>query len=203
VPLVASVDYDLKRIYLDASTVGTSIDTMDVYREVRARRVSTNGDRNYKPMIVGGGNVQKTATTFTPKFVQLLFGCRIVPYDTSHTLTLVRETFTDDNFSAQEVFDLTPLSPTTSVNILVNVPQVEVIDTGGGGSNADVELLLKYHDNQTRFFLGDGVTEVPQASAVRMTIYDDDDTTPLKTIEFRDSSGTPVTLPNATRYVKL
>jgi hypothetical protein len=116
---------------------------------------------------------------------------------------LVRETFTDDNFSAQEVFDLTPLSPTTSVNILVNVPQVEVIDTGGGGSNADVELLLKYHDNQTRFFLGDGVTEVPQASAVRMTIYDDDDTTPLKTIEFRDSSGTPVTLPNATRYVKL
>ena len=131
-PLVSSVDYDLKRIYLDASTVGASIDTIEIYQEVRALRVSNDGDRNYKPMIVGGGNIQKTATTFTPSYTQLLYGCRIVPYDTSHTLTLIRDTFTDDNFSGVEVFDLAPLSPSTSVNILLNVPQVEVVLAGGG-----------------------------------------------------------------------
>lgn len=138
-PLVASVNYDTKRIFLSADTVGTSIDTMDVYKEVRALRVANEADRNYKPMIVAGGNEQKTATTFTPKFVKLLYGCRIVPFDTSHTLVLTRETFTDDNFAGIEVFDLSSLAPTTSVNILVNVPQVEivVIETGISGLNTE------------------------------------------------------------------
>jgi hypothetical protein len=141
VPVVASVDYDLKRVYLDASTVGGQVDMMDVYKEVRALRVSTDSHRNYRPMVLGGGNIQKTATTFTPLFVQLLYGCRIVPYDTSHTLTLIRDTFTDDNFSGVEVFDLAPLSPTTSVNILLSVPQVEVITVGAGAGTVDANIV--------------------------------------------------------------
>jgi hypothetical protein len=280
-------------------------------------------------MILGGGNIQKTATTFTPKFVQLLFGCRIVPFDTSHTITLVRETFTDDNLSAEQVFDLSPLSPTTSVNILVNVPQVEVIAGNGGDGGATEEeiadavwdeayadhttagtfgklmdiirksnlsidgavtanptttsfdtdladptgthnhqmmlfvsgalegysglitdftngadntitvqdpfpvaplagdefvilpeyvnsisgiqaglatevnqnLMLKYHDNITKFYDIDNMTEVLQVEAYFAATFDDDGVTRLKTIAFQDSAGTPVKLPAASRLV--
>ena len=150
-PLVDSIDYTNKRIYLSADTVGASVDTIDIYKEVRALRVSTDSHRNFDPMITAGGNVQKTATTFTPKFVQLLFGCRIVPYDTSHTITITRETFTDDNLSGEQVFDLSPLSMGVGVNILINVPQVEVlvVETGVSGLTPAESLKLDKVDTLT------------------------------------------------------
>jgi len=151
--LIDSIDYPNKRIYLSATTVATSIDTLDIYREVRALRVSTAAHRNFKTMIVSGGNEQKTATTFTPKFVKLLYGCRIVPYDTSHTLTITRETFTDDNFAGVEVFDLSPLTGGVAVNILIDVPQVEVVVITTGGSS-----LLP--DERTQLFSLDTLTNV-------------------------------------------
>ncbi len=65
----------------------------------------------------------------------------------------------------------------------------------------EVDKIIKYHNNQTRFFASDGTTETTQANAYSMKVYDDDDTTVLKTISFQNASGTGVTLGNATRYV--
>lgn len=133
--LVDSIDYVSKRIYLSADTLGAVVDTLDIYREIRELRVSTAAHRNFKPIIIGGGNVQKTLSTFTPRYTQLLHGCRIVPYDTSHTITITRETFTDDNVSGVDVFDLSPLSPGVGVNIFIDVQEVEIriIETGVSG----------------------------------------------------------------------
>lgn len=75
--------------------------------------------------------------------------------------------------------------------------------TETGADNATLTLIQKYHDNTVKFFESDGTTETTQANAVRMTVYDNDGTTPLKTVEFRNSTNNPVTLGNATRYVKL
>ena len=133
--LVSNVDYINKRIYLSSSTVGATIDTVDVYKEVRALRSSTDSHKNFRPMIIAGGNIQKTPTTFTPKFVQLLYGCRIVPFNTSHSITLVRDTFTDDNFTGAEVFDLSSLSVGVGVNIFVDFDQVEVVTVNTSGSD--------------------------------------------------------------------
>ena len=132
-PLVSSVDYTNKRIYLSADTVGIEIDLIDVYKEVRALRRTNEDHRKFRPMMIAGGNLQKTATTFTPKFVQLLYGCRIVPFDTSHHLIVIREVFTDDGLVGHEVFDRSSLSPTTAVDIDVNVQEVEIrlVSTGG------------------------------------------------------------------------
>ena len=124
-PLVASVNYTTKRITLSADTVGADVDTLDVYREVRELRRTTEAHRKFKPMIVAGGNVQKTVTTFTPAYVQLLYGCRLVPYDTSHSLCLDRETFTDDGLTGKDCFDRSSLSATTAVDIDVNVIEIE------------------------------------------------------------------------------
>jgi len=92
---VASVDYPAKRIYLSAATVGAALDLLDVYRDVRALRAVTPAHRAFRPMMAAGGNIQKTSTTFTQPYVQVLNGCYIVPYNAPGSVRIVREVFID------------------------------------------------------------------------------------------------------------
>ena len=145
--LVASVDYPNKRIYLSALTAGANLDTLAVYREVRALRRTNAAHRSFRPMIVAGGNIPKiSGLTYTPAYVQLLYGCRIVPYNGSHTLRLVRDTFTDDGMAGRDCFDRTPLSPAVEVNIDVDFPEVEIrtVDVNGvtGPSASDIAAAI-------------------------------------------------------------
>lgn len=134
-PVVASVDYVAKRIYLSASTADANLDTLDVYREVRALRRTTAAHRNFKPMIAAGGNIPKIpGVSYTPAYVQLLHGCRIVPYNASHKLRLVRDTFTDDGLAGRDCFDRTPLSASVDVDIDVDFPEVEVRTVATSGN---------------------------------------------------------------------
>jgi hypothetical protein len=71
------------------------------------------------------------------------------------------------------------------------------------GLQDDLDLLKKYHDNNTVFFAADGTTEVSQSEAFSTVVYDDDGTTVLKRIYFvTDLGGTPVAsvLSSATGY---
>lgn len=74
-----------------------------------------------------------------------------------------------------------------------------VIDT----ANETTQLIKKYHDNDVKFFASDGTTEVTQSDAFFMNIYDDDGTTVLKQIGFRNAADQPTTIAGATRYTKL
>jgi len=133
--VVSSVNYVTRRIYLAADTVGASVDTLDIYREVRALRRVTDAHQQFKPIIVAGGNVAKiTGVSSTASYVQLLYGCRIVPYNTSHYLRIVRDTFTDDGFAGRDCFDRTPLSGSVVVDIDVDFPEIENRFISGGGS---------------------------------------------------------------------
>jgi hypothetical protein len=144
-PLVSSVDYVNKRIYLNASTVDANTDTLEVYKEVRELRRTNEGDRKYKPMIIAGGNDPKiTGVTATAIFVKLLHGCRIVPYNVGdHVIKLVRDTFTDDGFAGRDCFDRTSL--TNSVDIDVDFPEVEVrfFASGSGLSPEQADQLRR------------------------------------------------------------
>ena len=133
--LVASVDYPAKRIYLSAVTADADLDTLAVYREVRALRRTTAAHRAFNPIIVAGGNIEKIAgQTYTPAYVQLLNGCRLVPYNGSHSIRLVRDTFTDDGFAGRDCFDRTPLGASVEVNIDVDFPEIEIREVTVGGS---------------------------------------------------------------------
>jgi hypothetical protein len=138
--LVQSVDYAARRIYLSSSTMNATLDTLDVNQEVRTLRMTTEAHRRFRPMIVAGGNIAKIpGVSYTPPYVQLLYGCRIVPYNSTHTLKLVRDTFTDDGFAARDCFNRSSLTPGVVVDIDVDVPAVEVREVniaGGGGSDA-------------------------------------------------------------------
>lgn len=134
-PLVASIDYANRLIYLSAATMNVALDTMDVYKEVRALRRTAEGHRKFKPIIVAGGNIEKIAgQTYTPSYVQLLYGTRIIPYDTSHRITLVRDTFTDDGFAGRDCFDRAPLTAGVEVDIDVQVDKIEIVRVATGGN---------------------------------------------------------------------
>lgn len=145
--LVQSVDYVNKRIYLSASTMNTEIDTIDIYKEVRALRRSTEVHRNFLPMIIAGGNIEKIPNvSATPSYVQLLHGCRVIPYNASHTLKLVRDTFTDDGFAGRDCFDRSSLSTGVVVDIDVDFPAIEirkVVSSGNEYSLQDIASAVQ------------------------------------------------------------
>ena len=146
--LVASVNYTAKRIYLSVATCDTDLDLMAVGKEVRALRGVTAEHQGFEPMLILGGNVTKIADSSgapvkaTARYIQLLNGCRIVPYNATHTLRVITDAFTDDGLAGRDCFDRTPLSPNVSVDIDVAVDPVEVryIATGGGGGGSGATL---------------------------------------------------------------
>jgi len=142
---VSSINYNTKRIYLHVDTVNTDLDTMNVYKEVRALRRTNEGHRKYDPLIIAGGNIAKIeGVSYTPTYVQLLNGCRIVPYDgVDHTIRLVRDTFTDDGYAGADCFDRSGVS--YKVNIDVDFPETEilVIQGGSGLSTEQNTQLMK------------------------------------------------------------
>jgi hypothetical protein len=144
--LVQSVDYVNKRIYLSVSTMNTEIDTIDIYKEVRALRRTTEAHRNFLPMIIAGGNIEKIPNvSATPAFAQLLYGCKIVPYNSSHSLKLVRDTFTDTGLAGRDCFDRSGLSAGVVVDIDVDFPAIEIrkiLASGNSGlTDEDIDAI--------------------------------------------------------------
>lgn len=132
-PIVSSVDYTSKRIYLSAATINTSLDVLDVYREVRAMRASNPAHQLYPPMVMAGGNLQKMTGVYTPAYVILAEGVAIVPFDAPHRLRIIRDTFTLDGRAGRDCFDRTGVA--TNVDIDVDFPEIEIreVTVGGGG----------------------------------------------------------------------
>jgi hypothetical protein len=125
--LVDRIDYDTKRIYLSAVTQNSTIDTLDIYREIRKMRRLNDSHRAFKPIIIAGGNITKiTNTTATPAYVQLLDGCRFVPFDSTHKLKIIRDTFTDDGVAGRDCFDRSSLSISSQVDIDIDFPEIEI-----------------------------------------------------------------------------
>lgn len=92
--------------------------------------------------MIMSGNIPKGAGKYTERYATLIEGARIVPYDTSQSLTINGTIITDDEQEGIACFDRSPLSANTVVDINYVPPQVEVIvvDSGGGdGSISDAD----------------------------------------------------------------
>lgn len=85
----------------------------------------------------------------------------------------------------------------------------DAIDTKASQASVDVidgliDTLIDYHDNEVLFLDSDNATEVTQANAYHMAVFNDSGIsggTRVKTVQFQDSVGSPTTITNATRYV--
>lgn len=155
-PLVSSVDYPNKRIYLSVDTVNTNLDTLDVYREVRALRRTNDAHRKFKPIIESGGNITKvTGVSYTPAYTVLDTGCYIVPYDQAQRLRVIRDTFTKDGRAGRDCFDRT--SVTSNVDIDIDFPEIEIREVTVGGSTLTAADIWGYV-NRTLTSGGSGAT---------------------------------------------
>lgn len=145
--LIASIDGATRRVYLHVDTVGATVHPIDIYKEMRALRRTSETLRNFDLFMKASGNESKGGGKFTERFVTLLLGTRIVPFDTSHELTINGTIITDDGTEGIAAFDRSSLSPTTLVDINYVPPQVEIITvpTGTGLSTEQNTWLEQVH----------------------------------------------------------
>jgi len=125
--VIASIDGPNRDIYLHADTVGASVHPIDIYKEMRTIRRTNESLRGYDVFLSAKGNDAKGGGKFTERYVICNLGTRIIPFDTSHELTIIGTIITDDGQEGISCFDRVPLTPTTIVDINYVPPQVEVV----------------------------------------------------------------------------
>jgi hypothetical protein len=116
--------------------MGEDLYPMDIYTEMRALRRTNEDLRKYDVFLSAFGNVPKTATKNTERYVRENAGTRIVPYNASHNLRVVGTIITDDSQEGIDCFDRSSLDPGVEVDIDYQPPQVEIITvniSGGSG----------------------------------------------------------------------
>ena len=167
-------------VYLHADTVGATVHPIDIYKEMRSLRSSDESLRKFDLFMEASGNVPKGGGKFTERYV-ILLNTRLVPYDTSHILTINGTIITDTGQEGIEAFDRSPLSPSTSIDIAYVPPQVEVVVVIGGSGlsveqsekldeihNASVSIVHVDPDNNTA---GDGSPTNPYSSLANAVGY--------------------------------
>lgn len=95
-PVVASWDGANRRINLSIETVNATVSPVEIYREYRIARRTDESLRKWSPFMQYVGNVPKGGGKATPRYMLLLEGAKIVPYDASGTTVLDGEILTDD-----------------------------------------------------------------------------------------------------------
>lgn len=129
IPVIDHVDPDLRRIYLKLGVRAIHM-IDDIYFEMRNLRRTDESLRGWYPFVEAGGNVQKTATTYTPRYLTFLTDPRpittkIVPADEVHTLVVTGEGITDQGTAGATTFDKTGL--VNPVDIEFEPPGAEII----------------------------------------------------------------------------
>lgn len=142
--IINNIDGPNRNIHLHSDTVGVDLHPMDIYREMRAMRAADESLRKYDVFLEAFGHVTKGPGKFTERGVIEKFGTRIIPFDTTHELTITGTIITDDGQEGVACFDRSPLTPTTVVDINYVPPQVEVIEieTGSSALTPEQELHL-------------------------------------------------------------
>lgn len=138
---VASVNYDLKRVYLHADTVTNGFDVIAAHFEIKAlREANLNGEQNRKHFLSAEGKFKKnlSGTKFTPRFGLLDVGWRFVPYGlVSHQLSLLVEIISVDSLSDRELFDRSTLTVNVDIDAIYKENEITVVAVGSGVTAQD------------------------------------------------------------------
>jgi len=122
--VVQSWDGVARRVYLLPDvTEFHPID--DIYREYRTERRTEEDLRKYNPFMAAYGNIPKGGGKATPRYLVLLEGTKIVPYDEDSRIVTNGEMISDDPEVDPTVFDLDDL--TSSIKILISPADAEIV----------------------------------------------------------------------------
>jgi len=127
--MIDYIDPVNRLVYLDSTTVDNTIQPIDIYREMRSLRASDKDLRKYDLFLTMRGGEKKNAdgSKRTERYLVLLEGTFIVPYDTSHTITIDGTIISDDGLEGVQCFNRVNLSDDVEVDINYVPKQVEII----------------------------------------------------------------------------
>jgi hypothetical protein len=139
-PIIDYIDGTTRRIYL-LSGVSDYFPIEDIYHEYRnRRRLDADELRKYNPLLRAEGNVPKGAGAFTPRFVVLLEGTKIVPFNESLQINQLGDMITDNPDVDPSLYDISGLTaakpifikPSEAETIQLNSSSIEYSSFGGG-----------------------------------------------------------------------
>ena len=123
-PIIESIDGESRRIYLKQG-VTDFYPIEDIYHEYRYLRRTDESLRKWAPLLRAEGNVPKGGGAFTPRYVVLIDGTKIVPWDESLQLNQLGDMITDDPDSDPSLYDISGL--TSAKPIFIKPSESEII----------------------------------------------------------------------------
>ena len=138
-PIVDTWDGTNRRIFLKAG-VADYFPIEDLYHEYRNQRRLDENLRKFDALLKAEGNVPKGAGAFTPRYVVLLDGTKIVPYDNTIQINQLGDIITDDPDTDPSLYDTSTLTvpkviyikPSEAETIQLNSLAIEYSSFGGG-----------------------------------------------------------------------
>lgn len=132
-PLIQSINGATRRIYLDAAyaVAGelTFHPVLHLYPEYKAQRQANEAVRPYDAFMAAYGNVAKGGGKYTPRYLMLLAGTKLVVPNGITKVWITGELLTDD---ASDPFDDTLL--TNKCRFYFQPPTAESVASGGGAA---------------------------------------------------------------------
>lgn len=137
-PVINYIDGPTRRIYLlDGVSSFHPVD--DIYTEVRYRRRTIENLRKFDMFCAAGGRVQRIGNSYTPRYLRLLKGTKIVAGAGVDTISITGDIFTDDE-NDTAIFDNTLLAPGRKIFYNFTPPEAELlvleVDSGGTGGGS-------------------------------------------------------------------
>lgn len=156
----------------------------DLYHEVRALRRTDENLQKFLVPVIAAGNVPKGGGKYTPRYIIMQNGWRIVPEDTDHTLNVTGEQLTAEGGAGPDCFDFTVLSAGTKITVNYEPPAAEVITVAGGSGldqaqDATLTLIRKFLQNR--------IDTNPTTG--KIVLYDDNNAVLLQADLFEDVDG--------------
>ena len=170
-PIVLTWDGLNRRIYLK-SGVSDYFPIEDIYHEYRNVRRLDENLRAFEPLLKAEGNTKKGGGAFTPRYVVLLNGTKIVPFNETLQINQLGDMITDDPDADATLYDISGLTvakpifikPSESEIIQLNSLSIEYSSYGGG-----VTIDVVNGESGT-----DGGTGTPIGTALRPSNNEED-----------------------------
>jgi len=124
IPVIDYINGETRRVYL-LEGVDTFHWIEDIYREYIDRRANDEPLQKWFPLMKASGNNPKGGGKFTPRFVTLIDGCRVIPFDENILITATGEAITDNADVDPDPFDTS--TRTLPLKIYITPPAAELV----------------------------------------------------------------------------
>ena len=137
-PVIDSFDGEARRLYLKQG-VETFHWIEDIYREYINHRAIVGDFQKWAPLMKASGNESKGGGKYTPRYVTLLNGTRIVPYDENILIEVTGEAITDNADVDPDPFDTS--TRTQPLKLYITPPAAELV-LGEGVDSAAIAIAV-------------------------------------------------------------